>query len=79
MEEGVSGGESSGDDEDGSRTREERMPTPRENGQPFEPPVEEDQEAAGDARTRVLSVLELEDLLFQVAPDLTSTAFTLFG
>ena len=35
-------------------------------------PIEEGPEAS-DPRTRVLSVLELEDLFLQVAPDLSST------
>lgn len=69
-------GESSGsDEEDDPKTPEDEVPDPQENGQQFRLLVEEDSEAARDPRTRVLSVLELEDLFFRVAPDLTSTAF----
>ena len=65
--------ESSGSDEDDPQTPKDDIPSPREYDQPFQSPAEEDQEAARDPRTRVLSVLELENLFFQVAPDLTST------
>ena len=67
--------ESSGsDDEDDPQTPEDETPEPQEDAQPFTLPVEEDSEDARDPRTRVLSVLELEDLFFKVAPDLTSMA-----
>jgi large subunit GTPase 1 len=67
--------ESSGsDDEDDPQTPEDETPEPQEDGQPFTLPVEEDSEDACDPRTRVLSVLELEDLFSKVAPDLTSMA-----
>jgi large subunit GTPase 1 len=67
--------ESSGsDDEDDPQTPEDETPEPQEDAQPFTLPVEEDSEDARDPRTRVLSVLELEDLFSKVAPDLTSMA-----
>ena len=70
--------ESSGsDDDDDPRTPEDEMPEPQEKIPPFPLPVEEDSEDARDPRTRVLSVLELEDLFFRVAPDLTSVAYNL--
>lgn len=75
--EDTSDGESSGSDEDGPQTPEDDKPSFRENDQPFRSPGEENQEAARDPRIRVLTVLELEDLFSQVAPDLTSTTFTL--
>jgi large subunit GTPase 1 len=69
-------GESSGsDDEDDPKTPEDEVPDPHESGLQFRLPLEEDSEDARDPRTRVLSVLELEDLFFRVAPDLTSMAF----
>ena len=75
-ETGVNNEEASGsDDEDVPRTPEDEEPGPHESGQRLQPPAEEDSEAARDPRTRVLSVLELEGLFFQVAPDLTSTSF----
>ena len=70
--------ESSGsDDEDDPQTPEDETPDPQEHAQLFPLPVEEDSEDARDPRTRVLSVLELEDLFFKVAPDLTSKAHNL--
>ena len=72
--------ESSGsDDEDDPQTPEDEMPDPQERAQSFLHllPVEEDSEDARDPRTRVLSVLELEDLFSRVAPDLTSMAYSL--
>jgi len=70
--------ESSGsDDEDGPQTPEDETPDPQESAQSFPLAVEEDSEDARDPRTRVLSVLELEDLFFRVAPDLTSMTFNL--
>ena len=73
-EKDTSGGEESSgsDDEDDPQTPEDEIPEHRESAQPFLPPVEEDSGDARDPRTRVLSVLELEDLFFRVAPDLTS-------
>lgn len=66
-------GESSGsDDEDDPQTPDDETPEPQESAHQFSLPVEEDSEDARDPRTRVLSVLELEDLFFRVAPDLTS-------
>ena len=68
-------GESSGSDDDNDpQTPEDETPDPQESVQSFPLPVEEDSEDARDPRTRVLSVLELEDLFFRVAPDLTSMA-----
>lgn len=68
-------GESSGSDDDNDpQTPEEETPDSQESAQSFPLPVEEDSEDARDPRTRVLSVLELEDLFFRVAPDLTSMA-----
>ncbi|KAF9650551.1 P-loop containing nucleoside triphosphate hydrolase protein [Thelephora ganbajun] len=64
--------ESSGSDDEDLQALEDEMPVPPENGQTFSLPVEEDSEDAHDPRTRVLSVLELEDLFFRVAPDLTT-------
>ena len=70
--------ESSGsDDEDDPQTPEDETPDPQERPQLFLLPVEEDSEDARDPRTRVLSVLELEDLFFRVAPDLTSMRYSL--
>ena len=66
---------SSGSDEEHPQTPEDEMIDPRESGQSLRPSLEEDSEATHDPRTRVLSVLELEDLFFRVAPDLTSMAF----
>lgn len=67
--------ESSGsDDDDDPQTPEDETPDPQESAQSFPLAVEEDSEDARDPRTRVLSVLELEDLFFRVAPDLTSMA-----
>ena len=67
--------ESSGsDDDDDPQTPEDETPDPQESAQSFSLPVEEDSQDARDPRTRVLSVLELEDLFFRVAPDLTSMA-----
>ena len=65
--------ESSGsDDEDDPQTPEDGTFEPQESAPPFPLPTEEDSEDARDPRTRVLSVLELEDLFSRVAPDLTS-------
>ena len=65
--------ESSGsDDEDDPLTPDDEVPEPQESAQSFPLPMEEDSEDARDPRTRVLSVLELEDLFFRVAPSLTS-------
>lgn len=65
--------ESSGsDDEDDPQTPEDETPDPQERAQSFLLPTEEDSEDARDPRTRVLSVLELENLFTKVAPDLTS-------
>lgn len=70
--------ESSGsDDEDDPQTPEDETSDPQERAQSFPLPVEEDSEDARDPRTRVLSVLGLEDLFFRVAPDLTSMDFNL--
>ena len=67
--------ESSGsDDEDDPQTPEDETSDPQEHAQLFPLPVEEDSEDARDPRTRVLSVLELEDLFFKVSPDLTGMA-----
>ena len=67
--------ESSGsDDEDDPQTPEDETLEPLESTKPFPLPTEEDSEDARDPRTRVLSVLELEDLFFRMAPDLTSMA-----
>jgi len=69
--------ESSGsDDEDDPQTPEDETSDPQEHAR-FTLPVEEDSEDARDPRTRVLSVLELEDLFFKVAPDLTGMASNL--
>lgn len=64
---------SESDDEDDPQTPEDETSDPQERAQPFLLPVE-DSEDTQDPRTRVLSVLELEDLFFRVAPDLTSMA-----
>ena len=65
--------ESSGsDDEDDPQTPEDETPDPQERAQSFLLSTEEDSEDARDPRTRVLSVLELENLFTKVAPDLTS-------
>lgn len=71
--------ESSGsDDEDDSpHTPEDEKPDHQERAQSFPLPTEEDSEDARDPRTRVLSVLELEDLFFRTAPDLSSMACNL--
>lgn len=69
--------ESSGSDDDDPQTPEDDISDPQERPQSFPLPVEEDSEAAHDPRTRVLSVLELEELFSGVAPDLTSTAYNL--
>jgi len=67
--------ESSGsDDEDGPQTPEDETFESQESAQSFPLPTEEDSEDARDPRTRVLSVLELEDLFSRVAPDLMSMA-----
>ena len=63
--------ESSGSDDDNPQTPEDEIPDPQERPQSFSLPVEEDSEDARDPRTRVLSVLELEELFSRVAPDLT--------
>jgi hypothetical protein len=70
-------GSSGSDDEDDPQTPEDETPDPQEHLQSFPLPVEEDSEDARDPRTRVLSVLELEDLFFRVAPDLTGMAYNL--
>jgi len=65
--------ESSGsDDEDDPQTPEDGTFEPQESAQSFPLPTEEDSEDTRDPRTRVLSVLELEDLFSRAAPDLTS-------
>jgi len=70
--------ESSGsDDEDDPRTPEDEVFGSQASAQPFPLPVEDDPEEARDPRIRVLSVLELEDLFFRVAPDLTSMTYSL--
>jgi len=75
----AAGNEESSGSEDGDdpQTPEDEIPDPQEHAQSFALPVEEDSEDARDPRTRVLSVLELEDLFFKVAPDLTSMAYNL--
>lgn len=68
---------SSGSDDDDPQTPEDEIPDPQERPQSFPLPVEEDSEDTRDPRTRVLSVLELEELFSRVAPDLTGMMYTI--
>ena len=65
---------SGSDDENDPQTPEDETFEHQEGAQSFPLSTEEDSEDARDPRTRVLSVLELEDLFSRAAPDLTSTA-----
>ena len=68
---------SESDDEDGPRTPEDDVNDPHRSAQLFQLSVGEDSDDSDDPRTRVLSVLELEDLFLRVAPDLTGTVSTI--